>query len=64
MAGAAAGDRRGVIQLPGWLPPTSDPARSPNPRDWRVQLLVGQTALVDCNVHRCSARSERAPLVP
>lgn len=59
----AAGDRRWVIQLPGVLPPTSDPAISPNPRDWRVQLLVGQTALVDCNVHSFSARlrPERLP---
>ena len=59
----AAGDRRWVIQLPGVLPPTSDPAISPNPRDWRVQLLVGQTVLVDCNVHSFSARirPERLP---
>jgi ecotin len=59
----AAGDRRWVIQLPGVLPPTSDPAISANPRDWRVQLLVGQTALVDCNQHSFSARirPERLP---
>ena len=59
----AAGDRRWVIQLPGVLPPTADPAISANPRDWRVQLLVGQTALVDCNVHSFSARirPERLP---
>ena len=60
---AAAGDRRWVIQLPGVLRPPSDPTVSPNPRDWRVQLLVGQTALVDCNVHSFSARirPERLP---
>ena len=59
----AAGDRRWVIRLPGVLPPTSDSAISPNPRDWRVQLLVGQIALVDCNVHSFSARirPERLP---
>ena len=60
----AAGDRRWVIQLPGVLPPTtSDPAISPNPSDWRVQLVVGQTALVDCNQHSFSARirPERLP---
>ena len=59
----AAGDRRWGIQLPGLLPPTGDPAISPNPRDWRVQLVVGQTALVDCNVHSFSARirPERLP---
>ena len=59
----AAGDRRWVIQLPGVLPSTSDPAISPNPSDWRVQLVVGQTALVDCNQHSFSARlrPERLP---
>jgi ecotin len=59
----AAGDRRWVIQLPGVLPPTSDPLISPDPRDWRVQLLVGQTAMVDCNLHSFSARirPERLP---
>ena len=59
----AAGDRRWVIQLSGLLPPTSDPSLSPNPRDWRVQLMVGQTALVDCNQHSFSARirAERLP---
>ena len=51
-----AGDRRWVIQLPGVLPPTSEPTISLNPRDWRVQLLVGQTALVDCNLQSFSAR--------
>lgn len=58
-----AGDRRWVIQLSGLLPPTSDPSLSPNPRDWRVQLMVGQTALVDCNQHSFSARirAERLP---
>ncbi len=59
----AAGDRRWVIQLPGVLPPTSDSTISPNPNDWRVQLMVGQTALVDCNQHSFSARirPERLP---
>jgi ecotin len=52
----APGDRRWVIQLPGLLPPTHDPALSPNPRDWRVQLIVGQMAEVDCNVFSFSAR--------
>lgn len=52
----AAGDRRWVIQLPGVLPPTGDPAISANPRDWRVQLIVGQTAQVDCNQHSFAGR--------
>lgn len=52
----AAGERRWVIQLPGVLPPTRDPALSPDPREWRVQLIVGQTALVDCNQHAFAGR--------
>jgi ecotin len=59
----AAGDRRWVIQLPGVLRPTSDPLISPDPRDWRVQLLVGQTAMVDCNLHSFGARL-RAQVLP
>lgn len=59
----AAGDRRWVIQLSGLLPPTSDSSLSSNPRDWRVQLMVGQSALLDCNQHSFSARirAERLP---
>ncbi|WP_255000617.1 ecotin family protein [Cyanobium sp. Alchichica 3B3-8F6] len=45
----AAGDRRWVIQLPGVLRPSADAVMSSNPADWRVQLIVGQMALVDCN---------------
>ena len=52
-----------VIQLPGVLRPTSDPLISPDPRDWRVQLLVGQTAMVDCNLHSFGARL-RAQVLP
>ncbi len=52
----AAGERRWVIQLPGVLPPTHDPALSPQPRDWRVQLIVGQQAQIDCNQHSFSGR--------
>jgi ecotin len=52
----AAGERRWVIQLPGVLPPTRDPALSPDPGDWRVQLIVGRMAQVDCNQHSFAAR--------
>jgi ecotin len=58
----AAGDRRWAIQLPGVLPSTVDPSISPNPRDWQVQLIVGQTTLVDCNQHSFSARLRPVPL--
>lgn len=52
----AAGERRWVIQLPGVLPPSHDPALSPDPRHWRVQLIVGQMAEVDCNATSFTAR--------
>ncbi len=59
----AAGDRRWVTQPPGVLRPSTDSGLSTNPRDWRVQLLVGQIARVDCNQHSFSARirPERLP---
>ncbi|MCP9809037.1 ecotin family protein [Cyanobium sp. HWJ4-Hawea] len=53
---AAAGETRWVIQLPGVLPPTADPTISPNPRDWRVEVLVGQLVKADCNQYTFSAR--------
>lgn len=66
---APKGERRWVIQLPGVLPPTRDPALSPDPREWRVQLIVGQMAPVDCNQTSFSARlrswrvSEATPML-
>lgn len=66
---APKGERRWVIQLPGLLPPTHDPVLSPDSREWRVQLVIGQMADVDCNQTSFSARlrpwrvSDAAPLV-
>ncbi|MEA5442807.1 ecotin family protein [Cyanobium gracile] len=44
-----AGQTRWVIQLPGVLPPGTDPRLSPHPSDWRVQLIPGREMEVDCN---------------
>jgi ecotin len=44
-----AAEHRWVIQLPGVLRPSLDPALSPSPADWRVELLVGRELEVDCN---------------
>lgn len=52
----AAGERRWVIQLPGVLPPTSDARISPNPADWRVELIAGKEMTVDCNGPRLKGR--------
>jgi len=59
----AAGESRWVIQLPGVLRPSSDPAISPNPADWRVELIVGRELVVDCNrqLLRGRIRSESVP---
>ncbi|MCH9714667.1 MAG: ecotin family protein [Cyanobacteria bacterium] len=46
---AAADQRRWVIQLPGVLRPSGDATISPNPADWRVELIVGRELEVDCN---------------
>ena len=66
---AAPGETRWVIQLPGLLSSSSDQAISGNPRDWRVQVIVGQLAKVDCNMHSFSGqlRMEKGtadPVVP
>jgi ecotin len=53
---AATGERRWVIQLPGVLRPSPDPALSPSPADWRVELIVGREMVLDCNLHRLGGR--------
>jgi ecotin len=44
-----AGESRWVIQVPGVLRPSPDPALSSDPADWRVELIVGRELAVDCN---------------
>ena len=48
----AQDQQRWLIQLPGLLPRSVDPAVSSNPADWRVQLIVGQNVQLDCNQKR------------
>ncbi len=43
------GETRWVIQLPGVLPPSTDPRFSASPSDWRVQLIAGREVEADCN---------------
>ncbi|MFO7628135.1 MAG: ecotin family protein [Prochlorococcaceae cyanobacterium] len=59
---AAAGEQRWVIQLPGVLKPSPDPALSPSPADWRVELIVGRELQLDCNLHRLGGRIEAESL--
>ncbi len=46
-----AGEARWVIQVPGVLKSSPDPALSSDPDDWRVELIVGREMEVDCNRH-------------
>ena len=48
----APGLTRWVIQPPGLLSRSSDPIISAKPIDWRIQLIVGQTVMLDCNAQR------------
>lgn len=58
----APGERRWVIQLPGVLPPSREPSLSPDPSDWRVQLIAGRDLELDCNTVRFSGRMRSAVL--
>ena len=55
----AAGERRWLIQLPGVLRPGADPGLSADPADWRLQLIVGQMVLLDCNRQSFNGRWQR-----
>ena len=48
----APGLKRWVIQPSGLLPKSADPLISAHPLDWRIQLIVGQTVRLDCNIKR------------
>ena len=48
----APGLKRWVIQPSGLLPTSADPLISAHPLDWRIQLIVGQTVRLDCNIKR------------
>ena len=58
----APGLVRWVIQLPGVLPPAADPALSPDPADWRVELLVGRELALDCNRRQLQGQITAQPL--
>ena len=59
-----AGQTRWVIQLPGVLPPTADPRLSPNPSDWRVQLIAGREVEADCNQRAFRGRFRASRVKP
>lgn len=60
---AAPGENRWVIQLPGVLNPAVDGSLATDPRDWRVELIVGRELPADCNrqLLRGRIRSETVP---
>ena len=58
----AAGEQRWVVQLPGVLRPGSDSLLSPNPADWRVELLVGRELPIDCNTRGLQGSMSEQPV--
>ena len=60
----AAGLQRWVIQPSGVLPPSSDPIISAQPIDWRIQLIVGQEVMLDCNLQRLSGPGMTMRMLP
>ena len=60
----APGLKRWVIQPPGLLPRSSDPLISAKPIDWRIQLIVGQTVMLDCNVQRLAGEGMTMRMLP
>lgn len=58
------GTVRWVVQLPGVLRPSPDGSRlSPDPADWRVEILVGREQPIACNLEQLQGeiRSETVP---
>ena len=60
----APGLTRWVIQPPGLLSRSSDPIISAKPIDWRIQLIVGQTVMFDCNAQRLTGSGMTMRLLP
>ena len=60
----APGLTRWVIQPPGLLSRSSDPIISAKPIDWRIQLIVGQTVMLDCNVQRLAGSGMTMRMLP
>ena len=58
------GLKRWVIQPSGLLPKSSDPIISASPIDWRIQLIVGQTVTIDCNIKRLSGSGMTMRMLP
>ena len=60
----APGLKRWVIQPSGLLPKSADPLISAHPLDWRIQLIVGQTVGLDCNIKRLSGSGMTMRMLP
>ena len=58
------GLKRWVIQPSGLLPKSSDPIISASPIDWRIQLIVGQTVTIYCNIKRLSGSGMTMRMLP
>ena len=60
----APGLKRWVIQPSGLLLRSSDAFISATPIDWRIQLIVGQTVTLDCNMQRLSGPGMTMRMLP
>ena len=61
---AAAGERRWWIPLPSQPSVSPDADLSPDPQQWRLELIVGRVVKVDCNRHQFSGRIKPELLKP
>lgn len=60
----AAGERRWWIPLPSQPSISPDPDLSPDPQQWRLELIVGRFVSVDCNRHQYGGRIRTETLPP
>jgi len=61
---AAAGERRWWIPLPSQPSVSPDGDLSPDPQQWRLELIVGRVVKVDCNRHQFGGRIKPEVLKP
>lgn len=61
---ATAGERRWWIPVPSEPSISPDADLSPDPQQWRLELIVGRIVPVDCNRHQFSGRIRTETLQP
>lgn len=59
-----ASERRWWIPLPSEPSLSPDTDLSPDPRQWRLELVIGRIVAVDCNLHQFSGRIRTETVPP